>query len=373
MGQSAPRMTFARWTALMFWRRMGAIPLFWRFQVGGWLAYTVLTFPLKLFFWGSAENAAAMTLVRETFGFVATLGLRALYRRVPIGLGRPMQLAVVVMALGLGLALLEAWCCGWLESVSRPPSYPGLPRLGIIYFRGLLYSVWGMLYLWIRERMRDAARMRALAEAEARAQRAELLLLKAQANPHFLFNAFNTILAGLEGEPKALQPMVQGLADYLRYLLRHREKADAPLSEEFDAAANYLAVEQARFGADLETECRLGPAARDSSVPAVLVQPLIENAVKHGMKTSPMPLRVSVTADMADDGRVCIEVTNSGEWIEPAAGGTEDHEGGHGLGILRRRLGILYGDRHAFDVEARRGQVRVRVMVPTMSAMEGPA
>jgi LytS/YehU family sensor histidine kinase len=323
--------------------------------------------------WGSAEKAAALTLVRETFGFVATLGLWALYRRAPIGLGRPMQLAVVVMALGLGLAFLEAWCCGWLEFVSRPPSSPGLLRLGTIYFRGLLYSVWGMLYFWIRERMRDAARMRALAEAEARAQRAELLLLKAQANPHFLFNAFNTILAGLEGEPKALQPMVQGLADYLRYSLRHREKADAPLSEEFDAAANYLAVEKARFGADLETECRLGPAARDSSVPAVLVQPLIENAVKHGMKTSPMPLRVSVTADMADDGRVCIEVTNSGEWIEPAAGGTEAHEGGHGLGILRRRLGILYGDRHAFDVEARHGEVRVRVMVPRMSAMEGPA
>jgi len=373
MGQSAPRMTFARWTALMFWRCMGSIPLFWKCQVGGWAVYTLLTFPLKLFLWGTLERAVALTLLRETFGFVGTLGLWAVYRRAPLGLGRPVRLGVVLLGLGLGLSFLEGLCCGWLEFVARPPSSMGVIRLGTVYFRGLLYAVWGLLYFLIRERIKEASRAAALAEAKAQAQRAELLLLRAQANPHFLFNAFNTILAGLDHEPRALQPMVQGLADYLRYSLRHKEKAEALLSDEFEASVNYLTVEQARFGADLETECRLGTAARHALVPAVLVQPLIENAVKHGMKTSPMPLRVSVMADLAGDGRVCIEVTNSGEWIEPATHGAEGHDGGHGLGILRRRLGILYGDRHTFEVEAGRGQVRVRVMVPRMPAMGCPA
>ena len=103
---------------------------------------------------------------------------------------------------------------------------------------------------------------------------------------------------------------------------------EVTLGREIDFLKSYLEIERTRIGERLTVEYDVHPAALDGLVPTLILQPLVENAVKHGMKTSPMPLRVTVTADMADDGRVCIEVTNSGEWIEPATGGTEAHEGG---------------------------------------------
>lgn len=340
--------------------------MFWQPHLGGWALFALATFPLKVLMWGSVGKAVVLTLVRETLGFVGTLGLREVYRRAPIGLGRPLRLAGVLVAGAMALSWVEAGCCGKLAFVAEAPALAGMQRMGTLYFRGMLYVVWGMLYFWIRGRMAERARM----EAEAKAQRAELMLLRAQASPHFLFNAFNTILAGLEGDPKALQPVVQGLADYLRYSLRHKEMAEVLLSEEFEAALNYLTVEKARFGEDVEMGSHLGEGAMGARVPAVFLQPLEENAVKHGMKTSPMPLRVTMRADVLPDGRVWLEVANTGAWIEPGAGAGGREGGGQGLSILRRRLGLLYGDRHEFSVASAGGEVRVRVVIPA-SPMEG--
>src|SRR5262249_9222664 len=148
----------------------------------------------------------------------------------------------------------------------------------------------------------------ALAHAESAAARAELQVLRAQVDPHFLFNALNTVLAGLDREPRALAPVVQGLADYLRYSLLNRKATFVSLGGEFGARMSYLVVEKARFREGLEIDGHFDEGVRSLAVPVVILQPLVENAVKHGYKSSPPPLRVRVHVTAVDGGGADIEV-----------------------------------------------------------------
>jgi LytS/YehU family sensor histidine kinase len=205
----------------------------------------------------------------------------------------------------------------------------------------------------------DANRQLARAlEAEAAARLAEVRLLQSQMNPHFLFNALNAVLASKD-EPQEVERVTQGLADYLRAALRASRPLE-PLGREFDALEGYLTVEEARFGTRLACSIDCDRAARGVLVPPLLVQPLVENAIKYGANPEGGPLRVAVRAAVAD-GRLTVEVANTGTW-QTAPEPTRSH--GLGLHGLRRRLELLYGRAASVAIAEADGWVRVRVTVP---------
>jgi LytS/YehU family sensor histidine kinase len=240
--------------------------------------------------------------------------------------------------------------------------------VGLSWFRGAQYVAWSCLYFWIRNVLASRERAISLIQAEAAARDAELRMLRAQINPHFFFNSLNTILAGLERDPQAMTGVVQGLADYLRYSLAHRHTAMVPLGDEFDAVVNYLTVEKARFRDDFEFTAHIDDAARTVQVPGVMLQPLIENAVKHGYKTTAIPLRLRVRVEAGADGTTTIDVANSGHWIEPPPQRASGDPSGVGLESLKRRLALLCAGAHRFDIRSAGGEVIIRIQLFPIAA-----
>ena len=165
---------------------------------------------------------------------------------------------------------------------------------------------------------------------------AELRALQSQINPHFLFNALNTLLGTIPREAAEARCMVLNLADIFRYFLQS-EKTFVPLADEIEIVRAYLNVEQLRLGGRLQVEIRIGETALETPIPVLSVQPLVENAIKHGVAPRAEPGYIRIEAELrGEDLRIVVE--NSTHAIAVKTGGT-----GVGLKNLKRRLEICYG------------------------------
>lgn len=345
--------------------RLVRIPLFWRFQIGGWLVFVIFGFPFKLAAFSSVTYVVCMTLFREPLGVLMTMGMRQAYERLGLSPGRPVRLAGWVLFICLVAGFLDGLLWDFINGTFLHLPLKN-PMAGLFYPRSLVYCSWSFLYFWIKDHLASRERLLALARAETAVREAELKMLRAQVSPHFLFNAFNTVLAGLDRNPEKLTPVVQSLADYFRYSLSSRHDMFVPVEEEFAALVNYLAVEKARFRDSLVVETWLDPAARKLMVPGVILQPLLENALKYGHQTSPTPLRISLRVEVSSAGSLVVEVSNSGYWVEEPASRPRHDAGGSGLENLRRRLELLYPGNAgpAPRVVLRDGTVMVHLELP---------
>lgn len=345
-------------------RKWNHIPLFWRFQLSGWIAFCIVSFPLKWIVLEDIPGSLLVSLYRDGLSFVLTVGMREIYRRfyrrnLKIG-----WLALLVTAVSLaGGAILTLFSLAFHDALDFEEAkiFNGQVVFAIFYFRTGLCAGWSLLYFGIKLIRESAQHDLRLSKAESERQRAELQMLRSQMNPHFLFNALTTIRAGMGRSETQLKEAVQGLADYLRYSLENRDHDKVTLGAEVDAIEGYLAVEKARFRADLEVELDIDPEARAAFVPGVILQPLVENAIRYGRKTSPPPLKVRVTVSRPSGQRVCVEVANSGHWINA---GNKRGPGGVGLENLRRRLALLYPADHMLETVSEDGWVKVRLNMP---------
>ena len=199
-------------------------------------------------------------------------------------------------------------------------------------------------------------------ESQVTAREAELRALRAQLNPHFLFNSLNSISALAAPDPEAARRMCQLLGDFLRQSLSLGGRERVSLDEELGLAERYLAIERVRFGARLGVDKRVDPAALRCLVPPLLLQPLVENAVKHGV------------ADRVEGGTIRIEAHRHGDALVVEVENPRDPEApprrGQGLGLdnVRARLDAL--DRRATRVDVDRAPDRFRVTL-TLPALAG--
>lgn len=180
------------------------------------------------------------------------------------------------------------------------------------------------------------------ARAEARAAEARLAALSARLQPHFLFNTLQGISTLIRRDPDAADAMLGHLADLLREILRHRDRPWVTLAHEIEALEPYLALARARYGERLDLVVTLAPEARTRLVPFFILQPLVENALEHGVARGPRPVRVELSAAIRDDA-VLLTVRDDGPG-EGASGGS-----GTGLADVRARLRELYGGAAALE------------------------
>jgi signal transduction histidine kinase len=196
---------------------------------------------------------------------------------------------------------------------------------------------------------------------------AQLAALRAQVNPHFLFNSLNSIAQLIATEPRKAEACVERLAEIYRYLL-HRGHSDfVPLAEELSVAESYLEIERARFGDALRVEEHIDARARDLLLPSLILQPLVENAVKHGISPKVGGGRVTIEARI-DDGDLRLAVRDTGVGVGDQRAIFE-----HGVGLrnVRERLLRLYGAEYAPQVVSRPGAgttVTLRIPVVQGSA-----
>jgi len=194
----------------------------------------------------------------------------------------------------------------------------------------------------LAESLREVEEVR-LREARLREQaaRAELAALQARINPHFFFNTLNTISSLVEEDPRRAGDLVTTLAELFRYTFRATESRPVRLEEELEFVRRYLTIEQARFGERLHVVSEVSAAALQVSVPGLLLQPLVENAVGHGVA----PLRRGGTVRIAahvESEELVVEVSDDGRGLPPHG---DPVRPGHGLDNVRQRLATLYGER----------------------------
>lgn len=202
------------------------------------------------------------------------------------------------------------------------------------------------------------------AELRTRLSEAQLEVLKAQLRPHFLFNTLNSISTLVHSDPASADQMVVQLADLLRASLETSGKHEIPLAEELSLLERYVGIMRVRHEDRLSVAIRATPRARAALVPHFILQPLVENAIEHGI------------ARRAGDGRIVIEATDIGDTLQLRVGddGTGFHqcadngsspEEGVGLGNTRLRLHQLYGDAQSFTIECvKTGGTLVTVTIP---------
>jgi two-component system LytT family sensor kinase len=205
---------------------------------------------------------------------------------------------------------------------------------------------------------------------------ARLEALQRQINPHFLFNTLNSIASLIRSKPDLAREMIVKLSHILRVLLRDRD-AFVPLSEELDFTDDYLDIEVVRFGEKLRVVKEISPDTLDIIVPSMLLQPLIENSIKHGLEPrisgGTITLRSRIT-----DGRLLLEIEDDGVGIEPGGPTTAPVSGlvreGSGIGMrnVRERIQVLYGDEAHVDIVSRPGRgTRVSLRMPLATREEG--
>ena len=207
----------------------------------------------------------------------------------------------------------------------------------------------------LRQIDRDESAAAKLAEEKTR-----LEMLRYQLNPHFLYNALNSIRALVFSKPPAAGEMVSQLADLCRVTLTRNEDF-APVSEEFAMLKLYLDMEKTRWRDKLAIEIELAPEAATRLIPPFLLLPLVENALKHGRQSTAGVLRLRLSARVADEDTLTLEVANTGEWLAP--GESQAPSTGIGLENLRQRLRRYYPAAHDLTTEQREGWVRVRLKI----------
>lgn len=198
---------------------------------------------------------------------------------------------------------------------------------------------------------------------------AELKALQAQIHPHFLFNALNTLYGLIPREARGARDTVLNLSDILRYFLRAGDTL-IPLEEEMRIVRAYLEIEGLRLGDKLKVVIDAEAAALHAKVPALSVQPLVENAVKHAISPNPAGGTLRVTARLVNGDSVEVSVVDSGGTFSPD--GRSSHGFGVGLDNVRKRLKLHFGEDSGVHVEAANGETAVRFRVPLAAPLLAP-
>lgn len=315
----------------------------------------------------------ALGLAAGRFGVLGLLGI-PVWRYSGVLLDAPLtRVQIAVRHAAMGAIAIAAWMAvyfpyaAWLygetvvERLARTPPLQYL-ELSLTY----MLMVSGMIAAQLA-RLLEAQRRRAT-EVLSLAQEVELRALKAQIRPHFLFNVLNSIYSLIGSRPVEAREMVERLADLMRRTLDAGEERLVPVSWEMQVADSYLHIERVRLGSRLDVRIATENLPTDAQVSPLLLQPLVENAVKHGIARQPGPGRVDVLA-RGDGDHIEFLVRDSG----PGLRGEALRVDGHGLSLTRRRLQALYGDSFSLaltNLEPRGFEVRLRI--PTGGPLPDP-
>jgi sensor histidine kinase YesM len=228
------------------------------------------------------------------------------------------------------------------------------------------YAFWVVIILLFDHYRASRDRELRMAQLETELTRVRLHSLEAQLQPHFLFNALNTVSSVMYDDPAAADAMLARLSDLLRRTLQMTGVHEVPLADELATCDLYLAIMRVRFAERLDVRVRAGPGTHQALVPQLLLQPLVENAIRHGDPGPGLVARIDVIAQRTD-GRLAIEVRDNGPGISETP--AEVLERGVGLRNTVRRLRHLYGDDHHFQLaNGDGGGLIVQIAIPFSTA-----
>jgi two-component system, LytTR family, sensor kinase len=352
-------------------------PLFWILQCGGWLAFGVAMFAWGLDYFHPRDALVNKALLVIT-GFAVTLILRSLYRRVRARSRTPLASALLIFLFSFTGAAIWREVQNLLFQFYASVAITGnvsvrlvaIP-LGTLMYDGFVLFAWSLLYNGVNDWV-DLERQRERAtKAEALAHAARLRALQSQLEPHFLFNTLNAISTlVVEGQNSDAARMIARLSDFLRLSLETSDRPEICVAEELEFVRRYLEIEQVRFGDRLKVAIQAQADAMHGLVPALVLQPLVENAVKHGVL--PRENGGSVTVTVArNNGALQLRVADDGPGLPQGA------PVAHAVGLSNTaaRLAELYADKASFSLDSSLGggvtatiEIPFRTAAPTEKA-----
>lgn len=299
------------------------------------------------------------------FSVLAVLVWLACQADARFGLWRQTPLKAFGMHAAIGVVALAIWAATQvgLMRVLVGPNFWRLVYDGTWMFQlltvGTTYAAAVGLGLTFQGFEREQQRRQREGQLEIAAREAELQAIKAQLQPHFLLNSLNSVLALIRHDPAAAEQMLGRLASLLHGVFDRLDQPFVPLAPELDMLRDYLEVERMRFDDRLRFEIRLDSKAEAILVPPLLLQPLVENAVKHGIEPHTHPGTITIVARLADD-RLQIAIADTGEGADSStAAGT-----GRGIELTRRRLKSVYGEDAELRMERVSSGFRVSLDLP---------
>ena len=322
--------------------------------------FVLLTLASGLAGIGHLEELIPIRVGEMVLGLGFCFGIHLMLRRLPTTRKRLIALAIVAPI----CAELFAWAVFFAEATIYPElslkSFTWAGAVRTISFWTWFFLAWAGTYLAVSYSFDVREEQQRAADTRERAHVAQLRALHSQINPHFLFNSLNSVSALiLDGKVEPADEMVTKLARFLRLGLAADPTEKIALSAEIDLQRTYLEIEQLRY-ADLDIAFSVPAELDEAKVPALILQPVVENAVKYGVAGAPPPASIRVNA-RADAGRLVLEVIDSGQGKPKSPGGAQI-----GLANVLQRLRLIYGDDRV-SLEAGRlddGTYRSRLTFP---------
>lgn len=338
---------------------------YWTVQLLTWAGYATFNLAIGALFETLTSGIVLIYVTLATGLFAGSHCMGVLLKRrgwfdlAPRALAWRLVIAVAVGAaliqLLISAVIIPVFELGWISMPAGKLVYNPISTFFYWFNTALILALWTVVYIgyaWFtRWRSGQIEHWR----TESALREAELSLLKAQLDPHFLFNALNNIRATITEDPARAREMVTRLSQVLRHVLQHARRDRVTLREELDAVRDYLAIMELHFENRLSVQEDVEAQALDTRVPPLLLQMLVENAIKHGVARHQHPGSLEIRARKNGD-TVHIEVFNEGDLGAPAAG--------LGLSNLSQRLARTFGAHASITLEQVGDRVRAAVSVP---------
>lgn len=338
--------------------------LFWIINAAGWFVYLLLS---GLFFSGLSGQLSLDSLVIQLFAWCYYVPASGLVRYLIHRSGwfqkkhharLILQLIVLIVLLALVGQFLVSLFMMYALNIMTWQTY----SVSVLFFTVAQYSIvlalWTLLYLVIGHYRANRRQQLREIELTSALHKSELLALKAQLNPHFIFNCLNNMRAMTLESADTTRQMITHLSEILKYSFRFSEQAQVTVSEELQHVRNYLALEGIHFEQRLQYDISVADETLTAQIPPMSIQLLVENAIKHGISQRPQGghLQINIGTDYQ---HLKITVLNDGQLSD------NTQEAGIGLDNLRQRLHLLYGDQAQFKlVNHDASQVCASLIVP---------
>jgi len=338
--------------------------LFWILQTSGWLLYLAF---ILLTYWARGKLTKEVVVGYPTsiaISFLVSLGLRFLYRKMKLREHSVLSLSWRALLFTFLGGNLTVFLSVLVEKIFAVPEAHGM-ALTFKYYLAAIVSWtipligWSALYFGIKFWQEWMIQKEKADKASALAQTAQLQMLRYRMNPHFLFNTLNSIRALISEDKASAKSMVTELSEYLRYSLVSKNYENVPFKDEIESVRHYFLIQKMRYESKLDVAFDIDPTAEEYPIPSFLLHPLAENALKYGMCTSPLPVKIHINAKVVQ-GVLWVDIINSGSWINPS-----DPKGseaiGKGLDNVRQRLADAYPGKHHLEIVEKERRVHVRL------------
>jgi signal transduction histidine kinase len=336
---------------------------FWMLQAAGWSGYLLLRTVSSISNEISVERIIT-SIIESIVGYCLTLllsTLYGLYRRLPRITGILLTLATLALATGI-YAVIDAFTISFIKNGEAGINVPLV--LAALFLNFTVLAGWSALYFGINFYLIVEQQIDQMEVLENQASSAQLAMLRYQLNPHFLFNTLNSIstLVLLKQTERA-NVMLSRLSSFLRYTLANEPTAHVTLAQEVETLKLYLEIEKMRFDERLRTHFDVDPRVERARLPSLLLQPLVENAIKYAVTPQEEGADITLTARLAGE-RVQIAVSDTGPGlIESKPRPTLST--GVGLANIRERLAQAFGPDHRFDTRSNPGKgFSVEIEIP---------